>query len=74
MNVPENDYVYTTGERVLKRIAIRNVKSMKGQKPRVCDAIRLGDGKVYLQFKNVRRGDVETIALDDVIEQIEDQL
>ncbi len=63
----------TARGRTVKRAVIRNVKSLKHTKTRLCDAIKLENGQIFLQFKNPKNRNVETIALDDMIEQIEVQ-
>ena len=63
----------TARGRTVKRVVIRNVKSLKHTKTRLCDAIKLENGQIFLQFKNPKNRNVETIALEDMIEQIEVQ-
>ena len=64
----------TARGRTVKRAAIRNVKSLKHTKTRLCDAIKLENGQIFLLFKNPKNRNVETIALEDMIEEIKVQL
>lgn len=61
-------------DRTVKRAVIRNVKSLRHTKTHLCDAIKLENGQIFLQFKNPKYRNVETIALEDMIEEIEVQL
>lgn len=56
---PNNEYKH-----VLKRAQIRNIKSLKKTKPRLCDALYDGD-EVVLEFKNGTES--ELIELDAFI-------
>lgn len=55
----------------MKRVPIRNLKSDKKVKPRVCDALIFDDGKVVVQFKTGRNHSVETVSYEDFKKQIE---
>ena len=52
----------------MKRISIRNMKSKKAAKPRICDAIIDGD-EIYLEIKS-KNSENEIVAISDIMKQI----
>jgi hypothetical protein len=52
----------------MHRISIRNIKSEKTAKPRICDALIDGD-EIYLEIKS-KNNKNEIVAISDIMKQI----
>jgi len=50
------------------RVSIRNMKSKKPAKPRVCDALIDGD-EIYLEIKR-KNSENEIVAISDIMKQV----
>lgn len=53
----------------MKRVPIRDHKSLKKVKPRVCDYILNNDGTEYIETKG---NDIRRILVDDLLRQIKE--
>lgn len=54
----------------MRRVEIRNLNSNKATQPRMFDALIDDEGKIYFETK--LRGNMERIALTDVMRQIKE--